>query len=89
MPNMYRNGIIRRNRLLIPDIFINLINGKYPSLILNEKKQNIILNRRKLHNLAIHLHFLPVIIHHKSARCINMLTLNGNSCSELGIPAKL
>ena len=86
---MYRNGIIRRDRLLIPDILINLINGTYPSLILTEKKQNIIFNWCKLHNLTIHLNFLPVIIHHKTARCINMLTLNGNSRPKLGIPAKL
>ena len=63
---MHGNCVICRNCFFIPDIFINLIDGKYPALILYEKKQNIIFNWRKLQGFAIHLNFFLIVILNRS-----------------------
>ena len=89
MPDMHGNCVICRNCFFIPDIFINLIDGKYPALILYEKKQNIIFNWRKPQGFAIHLNFFLIVIHRQPAGCINMLTFTGNRCTQLGISSKL
>ena len=45
MPDMNRHGIIRPDRLFVPDVFIDLVDGKDLALILYKQEENIVLRR--------------------------------------------
>ena len=89
MPDVYGNGIIRRDGFFIPNLFIDLIDGKYTALILNQQKQDIVLNGCELDWLPVYKHFFFLIIYSQSSGCVNMLTFAGNGCPKLSISAKL
>ncbi len=72
---MHRHGVVCADGVLIPDIFINLIDGKYPALIFNLQKQNIIFNRSQLHLLSVHTDFLGLIVDDQPSCLINMSAL--------------
>ena len=81
---MYCYSIICTNGLLIPDVFINLVDGKDLSLVFHQKEQDIVLDRSKLYRFTVHGHFLGVIIHTQTAHLIQCIILDIQA-AKLGI----
>ena len=58
MTDMYCHRIVRSYGILIPDIFIDLVDGKNLALILHQKQQNVIFDRCQFYILTIYGNFL-------------------------------
>lgn len=89
MPDMHCHRIICSNCFLIPDVFVNLINGKYPSLILHQQKQDIVLNGCQLHHITVYPDFLQVIVYAQTSCLVDMSILHRYCCSQPCISSKL
>src|SRR5699024_5202545 len=90
MPDMNRHGIIRPDRLFVPDVFIDLVDGKDLALILYKQEENIVLRRRQLHNLAVHRHFLEIIVDGKTSHRVDLFLISGaDRAAKLRISAEL
>ena len=89
MPDMHCHCIICSNCFLIPDVFVDLINGKYPSLILHQKKQDIVLNRCQLYHITVYPDFLQIIVYTQTSCLVDMSILHRYCCSQPCISAKL
>ena len=71
--DMYGNGIVRTYCLLVPDHLVDLVNGKYPSLILNKKKENIVFNGCKLNGFIVNEYFLGIVVDDESPNLIYLI----------------
>ena len=85
---MYSHGIICANGVFIPDALINLVNRKNLALVFHQKQQDIVLNRRKLHRLVVHKHFLQIIVNDQPANLVDPPVVL-RRIAKLGIAPKL
>ena len=64
--------IVRADGLLIPDLLIDLIDGKYLSRILYKQKKDIVLDGGQLNGVSVYGYFLIVIIDLKAAAFVDL-----------------
>ena len=57
--------------------------------MLYKQQQNVVLDRGKLHRLAIYCHFFQIIVDRQSADCIDCLALLYRRASKLHISAQM
>ena len=82
-------GIVGADGILIPDLFVDLVDGEYLSGILYKEQQDVILNGRELDGLAVHRHLFIFIIDHETAALIDLGAVLLVQVSKLGVAAEL
>ena len=81
--------VIRANGFLIPDLFVDLINGKYLSCVLYQKQEDIVFNRSQLNRISINCNFFVIIIDLKTATLVDLSFRLLVHVSKLCITAQL
>ena len=87
MADVDSHRIIRTDSFFIPNLLINLIDGKYLPGILHQKKKDIVLNGSQLNRLPVHKDLLVVIVDQKAAALVHILRGVLGQVAKLGIAA--
>ena len=87
--NMDSYGVVGTDGLLIPYLFINLIDGENFSGILNEKQEDVIFDRCKSDQFSVHHDFFIIIIDLKTAAFIDSVCGWGGQVAKLGVAAQM
>ena len=74
---MHGHRIVRAECLLLPDLLVDLLDGEHLSLVLQKKQQDVVLNPCQTDRLAVHRHFLLVVVNDQSAGMEDILLLRG------------
>ena len=72
MADMNGHRIVRSDCLLIPDLFVNLIDGEYLPRILHQEQKDVVLDGGQLNGFSVYCHFLVVIVDLKAAALIDL-----------------
>ena len=86
---MYSYRVVSTNGVLVPDLFIDLVNGKDFPGIFDEQQQDIVFNGGKLNQLSVHRDLFVFIIDLKAAASVDLGIILLIQISKLGIAAEL
>ena len=63
---MYGNGVVGTDGFLIPDLFVDIIDGENLASVFGKQQQDVVLNGSQLDGLVIDKHFFGVIVDGKA-----------------------
>ena len=89
MADVHRDGVIRADRLLVPNRGIDVVDGEHLAGVLYKQQQNIVLDRGQLDRIAIDGDLLRVIVHDETATGIDIFARCFTHVAELCVPAQL
>jgi len=82
---VYGNSVIRTDGLLVPDLFINFIDGKYLSCVFHKQQENVVFDGGQLDRLIIYPYFLGIVIDGQSAAFVNLVAGLLVHVAQLGV----
>ena len=86
---MYSHRIVGADGFLIPDLFVDFIDGENLAGVFGQKKQDVVFNRSQLDGFVIYKYFLGVVIDGEAAAFVYIFVAALAHVAKLGVAAQL